>query len=385
MANYYETLGVDKSATKDQLKTAYRNLAKKYHPDMYSTASEEEKKKAEEKFKEINHAYEVLSDDDKRAAYDTYGNENGPMGGGAGGTGGTGGFRWSTSGEGFDMDDIFSTIFSGFTGGAGRRSARANRAIRGEDIVVELNITFEEAAFGCEKEVKIKRTENCKTCGGTGAKDANSVKTCTKCGGKGVVNVTQRTVFGQVSTQTVCPDCKGKGKIITDKCTACGGKGKVEQVRTVKVNVPAGIADGQQMSYYNEGEAGTNGGENGSLIVVVRVKKHKLFERRDYNLYVNVPITFTEAVLGGEIDVPTLNGPIKYEIPEGTQTGTVFRIKNKGVKYLRKEVYGDLYITVVVETPKKLSREQKKALEALAKTFDQKQYQKIKEYKDNLK
>ena len=251
--------------------------------------------------------------------------------------------------------------------------------------MVELNITFEEAAFGCEKEVKIKRTENCKTCGGTGAKDANSVKTCTKCGGKGVVNVTQRTVFGQVSTQTVCPDCKGKGKIITDKCTACGGKGKVEQVRTVKVNVPAGIADGQQMSYYNEGEAGTNGGENGSLIVVVRVKKHKLFERRDYNLYVNVPITFTEAVLGGEIDVPTLNGPIKYEIPEGTQTGTVFRIKNKGVKYLRKEVYGDLYITVVVETPKKLSREQKKALEALAKTFDQKQYQKIKEYKDNLK
>ncbi len=381
MANYYETLGVDKSATKDQLKSAYRNLAKKYHPDMYSTASAEEKKKAEEKFKEINHAYEVLSDDNKRAAYDTYGDENGPMGGG----GGAGGFHWSTSGDGFDMDDIFSTIFSGFTGGSGRKSSRANRAVRGEDIVVELNITFEEAAFGCEKEVKIRRTENCKTCGGTGAKDSSSVKTCTKCGGKGVVNVTQRTVFGQVSTQTVCPDCKGKGRIITEKCTACGGRGKTEQIRTINVNVPAGIADGQQMSYYNEGEAGSNGGENGSLVVVVRVKKHKLFERRDYNLYVNVPITITTAILGGEIDIPTLDGGMKYEIPECTQTGTVFRIKNKGIKYLRKDTYGDLYVTVVVETPKKLSREQKKALEAIDKTFDGKQYPKIKEYKDNLK
>lgn len=377
MADLYGILGVSKQATKDELKSAYRKLAKQYHPDMFSTASEEEKKKAEAKFKEINHAYEVLSDDQKRAAYDTYGNENGPVGGG-------GGFNWSSSAEGFDMDDIFSTIFNSFTGGGRRRGSSANRAVRGDDIMATVTITFEEAAFGCEKEIKFKRTENCKYCGGTGAKGGTAFKTCPKCNGTGTVNVTQSTVFGRVSTTTTCPDCKGKGKIITEKCPNCNGKGRNVETRAINAKIPAGIADGQQMSYYNEGEAGINGGPNGTLVVLIRVKPHALFRRQDYDLYLEMPVTMTQAALGCTVQVPTLTKPVEYTIPEGTQSGTVFRIKGKGIKQLKREQYGDLYVTVIVETPKSLTKEQRDLLFRLESTFENKQYPKRKAYKEKL-
>ena len=277
--DYYEILGVDKKAGADELKSAYRKLAKKYHPDMYAGASEAEKKDAEAKFKEINHAYDVLSDPQKRAAYDAYGSENGPAGGGAGGFGsgfgGFGGFGGAHGGQGFsfDMDDIFSSIFSGF-GGSGRSSqqSRANAPQRGSDIRVGLTLTFEEAAFGVQKKISVKRVENCTACGGTGAKDGKAFKTCTSCGGTGRVTQVQRTPFGQFSSTGVCPACRGTGKIITETCKSCGGKGRVERVREITVNVPAGIDNGQTITYAGEGNGGRNGGERGSLVVEMRAR-----------------------------------------------------------------------------------------------------------------
>lgn len=378
--NYYEILGVEKTATADELKLAYRKLAKKYHPDMYVSASEQEKKDAEAKFKDINHAYEVLSDPQKRAAYDTYGDENGPQAGA-----GFGGFSGGTGGFGFDMDDIFSSIFSGFGGGSSR-AQRANAPQRGQDILVGINLTFEEAAFGTQKTVSVKRVENCPDCKGTGAKDGTAFKVCSQCKGSGRVTMTQRTPFGQVSTQGVCPTCHGTGKIITDKCTSCGGVGRFEKVREVKVNIPAGIDSGQRVRYDNEGHAGSNGGEKGGLYVEVRVAPHKLFSRNGFDVLLEVPISIVDATLGTTIEVPTLYGNKEVKIPEGTQSGTVFTIKNYGIKKLKGTGKGDMFVKVVVEVPKSVSKEQKEFLKRFDQISDQKkQYPLKKAYDEKTK
>ena len=372
--NYYEILGVEKTATADELKLAYRKLAKKYHPDMYVSASEQEKKDAEAKFKDINHAYEVLSDPQKRAAYDTYGDENGPQAGaGFGGFGGFGSDGTGAGGFGFDMDDIFSSIFSGFGGGSSR-AQRANAPQRGQDILVGVNLTFEEAAFGTQKTVNVKRVENCPDCKGTGAKDGTAFKVCSQCKGSGRVTMTQRTPFGQVSTQGVCPTCHGTGKIITDKCTTCGGVGRFEKVSEVKVNIPAGIDSGQRVRYDNEGHAGSNGGEKGGWYVEVRVAPHKLFSRNGFDVLLEVPISIVDATLGTTIEVPTLYGNKEIKIPEGTQSGATFSIRSKGVPKLNGRGRGDLLVTVTVETPKGLSRKQKELLEQLASESAEKNY-----------
>lgn len=373
--NYYEILGVSKTATSDEIKSAYRKLAKQYHPDLYTTKSDAEKKAAEEKFKEINHAYEVLSDEQKRAAFDAYGDENGPQGGaGFGGFGGGGGF-------GFDMDDIFSSIFSGFSG-ASARGSRANAPRRGQDILVGLNITFEEAAFGVQKTVSVKRVENCTECGGTGAKDGKAFKVCTQCGGNGRVAVTQRTPFGQISTESVCPTCKGSGRIITEKCTHCSGRGRSENVREVKVNIPAGIDAGQHITYKGEGHSGVNGGERGSLVVEINVMPHRLYARSGFDVQIELPISFADAALGCTVSVPTLYGKHDLKIPECTQSGTVLRIRNAGIKKLRGGDKGDMYVKIVVEVPKSLSREQKELLKKLDGMFEAKQYPLKKAYND---
>ena len=384
--NYYEILGVEKTATADELKLAYRKLAKKYHPDMYVSASEQEKKDAEAKFKDINHAYEVLSDPQKRAAYDTYGDENGPQAGaGFGGFGGFGSDGTGAGGFGFDMDDIFSSIFSGFGGGSSR-AQRANAPQRGQDILVGVNLTFEEAAFGTQKTVNVKRVENCPDCKGTGAKDGTAIKVCSQCKGSGRVTMTQRTPFGQVSTQGVCPTCHGTGKIITDKCTTCGGVGRFEKVSEVKVNIPAGIDSGQRVRYDNEGHAGSNGGEKGGLYVEVRVAPHKLFSRNGFDVLLEVPISIVDATLGTTIEVPTLYGNKEIKIPEGTQSGTVFTIKNYGIKKLKATGKGDMFVKVIVEVPKSVSKEQKEFLKRFDQISDQKkQYPLKKAYDEKAK
>ena len=314
--NYYDILGVDKKASADELKSAYRKLAKKYHPDLYTNASEAEKKNAEEKFKEINHAYDVLSDPQKRAAYDEYGSENGPMGG-AGGFSGFGGFgSGAGQGFGFDMDDIFSSIFSGFGGGRSRQSS-ANAPQRGSDIRVGLTLTFEEAAFGVQKKITVKRVENCAACNGTGAKDGKAFKTCSNCNGTGRVTQVQRTPFGQFSSTGVCPVCKGRGRVITETCKSCSGQGRVEQTREITVNVPAGIDNGQTITYAGEGNGGRNGGERGSLVVEITVRPHKLFRRVGSDLQLEVPLTIAEAALGCTISVPTTRGDT---VRHGVQT-----------------------------------------------------------------
>ena len=384
--NYYEILGVEKTATADELKLAYRKLAKKYHPDMYVSASEQEKKDAEAKFKDINHAYEVLSDPQKRAAYDTYGDENGPQAGaGFGGFGGFGSDGTGAGGFGFDMDDIFSSIFSGFGGGSSR-AQRANAPQRGQDILVGVNLTFEEEAFGTQKTVNVKRVENCPDCKGTGAKDGTAFKVCSQCKGSGRVTMTQRTPFGQVSTQGVCPTCHGTGKIITDKCTTCGGVGRFEKVSEVKVNIPAGIDSGQRVRYDNEGHAGSNGGEKGGLYVEVRVAPHKLFSRNGFDVLLEVPISIVDATLGTTIEVPTLYGNKEIKIPEGTQSGTVFTIKNYGIKKLKGTGKGDMFVKVIVEVPKSVSKEQKEFLKRFDQISDQKkQYPLKKAYDEKAK
>jgi len=378
--NYYEILGVDKNASADDLKSAYRKLAKKYHPDLYTTASDEEKKQAEERFKEINHAYDVLSDPQKKAAYDTYGDENGPQMG----AGGFGGFGGESGGFGFNMDDIFSSIFENF-GGGGRASSRANSAMRGKDILTAVNITFNESAFGVQRIVNIKRVENCPDCKGTGAKDGTAFKTCTKCGGRGSVKQTQRTAFGIFSTDSVCPDCKGKGKIITETCKSCGGQGRFEKTREVKINIPAGIDNGQRITYQGEGHQGMNGGPNGSLVVEVRVAPHKLFTRSGNDLYMTVPINFVEAALGTTLKIPTLYGTHELKVPDGTQSGTEFKIKNHGIKNVRGNDKGDLIVKVSVEVPKSVSREQKELLKKFAETSEEKQYPRKRAYEDAAK
>lgn len=369
--DYYEVLGVAKTATDDEIKKAYRTLAKKYHPDLNGGD-----KDCEAKFKEVNEAYEVLSDPQKRARYDQFGHED-PRAGGAGGDYGdfTGGF-----GGGFD--DIFSAFFGGGFGGGGQR---ARGPQRGDDLRYDLTITFEEAAFGCEKEISVTRDENCEECGGTGARKGTQPTQCPTCHGTGQVQSFVNTPIGRVSNVRVCEACHGQGTIINDPCPKCSGRGRVRRNRKITIKIPAGIDNGMQIPLRKQGEPGLRGGENGDLYIFVTVKPHKLFTRENYDLYCDVTVSFTQAALGGEIDVPTLNGMIKHNLPEGTQPGTVIRLRGQGIQNLRGAGKGDLYIKVNVEIPRKLTDKQKELLMQFDETLTGKEYEAKKSFFERVK
>ena len=352
--DYYEVLGVEKTASEDEIKSAYRKLAKKYHPDLNPGNAE-----AEAKFKEVNEAYGVLSDADKRAKYDQYGTADPQAGFGGGGfSGGFGGFGSGGFSGGFE--DIFENIFGGFTG-----SRRSNNAPeQGRDLRVDMELTFEEAAFGAKKEINLTREESCDECGGSGAAKGTTAEVCQACHGSGQVRTTQNTVFGSFSSTQQCTACHGTGRIIRTPCKKCGGKGRIRRARRISINVPAGIDNGQAITLRGEGEQGKRGGAAGDLYVYFSVKPHKLFKRRGNDIYLEVAVSFANAALGAEITVPTLEDSIKYKIPEGTQPGTVFRIRGKGIKRLGGNDRGDMYKTVGVEIPRRLSSKQKELLRA---------------------
>ena len=357
--DYYEVLGVSKTASADEIKKAYRSLAKKYHPDMNPGDKE-----AEIKFKEANEAYEILSDADKRAKYDQYGHAAfDPSMGGGSGFGGFGGF----GGGDFDFGDIFSSFFGG--GGSSSRSTR-NMPIDGDDVLARITIDFNEAVFGCKKEISFSRIEGCPECGATGAEKGTKPETCTTCRGTGRVTVQQQTMLGYMQTQRACSACRGTGKIIKNPCKNCNGKAYVKVNKKLEVTIPAGIDSQHRIVLRNQGSAGRNGGSAGDLVIEVRVKEDKIFTRQGNNVYCDIPISFTEAALGAEIDIPTLDGKTeKYNVPEGTQTGTRFTLRGKGIADINTKRRGDVVITVVVETPKNLNTEQKKLLRDFAETL----------------
>ncbi|MCX7746841.1 MAG: molecular chaperone DnaJ [Clostridia bacterium] len=356
MANkrdYYEVLGIDKNAADSDIKKAYRKLAKQYHPDLNP-----DDKVAEAKFKEVNEAYEVLSDPQKRSRYDQFGHAGTDPNGFGGFGGGFSDFDFGGIG------DIFETFFGG--GGFGRSSKSKKGPQKGADLKYAMEIAFEEAVFGVEKDVTILRMENCATCSGTGAKPGTSASTCSHCSGTGQVQYKQNTPFGQFVNIKACDVCRGEGKIITDPCQSCSGKGRIRKSISIKVNIPAGIDDGQTISLRGEGEPGARGGPSGDLYISIRVKPHTIFQRQGNDIVCEIPITFVQAALGAELEVPTLDGKVRYNVPEGTQTGSVFRIKAKGVPFLRGNGRGDLYVKVNVEVPKKLNEKQKSILKEFA-------------------
>ena len=370
--DYYEVLGVDKNATEEEIKKAYRKLAKKYHPD----ANPNNKEEAEAKFKEVNEAYENLSDPQKRKMYDQFG-ANGPRGFGQGGFGGQGGY-YSYNGSGFDgfgdfgdLGDIFSSFFGGGFGGR-NSSARRNGPSKGADLNVRMEITFEQAFMGVEKEIVITRDEECTVCHGTGAKPGTSPIKCPTCHGTGQVTQVQNTILGQMQTTRTCSACHGTGEIINEPCENCRGKGTVRKQPKIKVKIPAGIDDNQTVVLRGEGEPGKKGGPKGDLYITVKVKNHSVFTRKGNNVLCDIPITMTQAALGAELEIPMVDGSKeKYKIPEGTQTGTKFTIRNKGFKSINSNSIGEFIFTVVVQTPKRLSREQRDLLVQLAKTMNE--------------
>ncbi len=348
--DYYEVLGVDKGADDAAIKKAYRQLAKKYHPDMNPGDAE-----AEKKFKEASEAYAVLSDPEKRRQYDQFGHAAFD---GTGGAGGFGGFDFS----GADMGDIFGDIFGDLFGGG--RSRRANNGpMQGANIRTQIRITFEEAVFGCDKEIELNLKDECPKCHGTGAKAGTSPVTCSKCGGKGQVVYTQQSLFGMVQNVRTCPECNGTGKIIKEKCPDCYGTGFISSRKKIAVTVPAGIDNGQSIRIRGKGEPGVNGGPRGDLLVEVAVSRHPIFRREDMNIYSTAPISFVTAALGGTVRIKTVDGEVEYDVKAGTQTDTRVRLKGKGVPSLRnRNTRGDHYVTLVVQVPTDLSREAKDAL-----------------------
>jgi len=350
--DYYEVLSVPKDADDAALKKAYRVLAKKYHPDM--NPGDE---KAEKLFKEASEAYAVLSDPEKRRQYDQFGHA--AFEGGAGGAGGFGGFDFS----GADFSDIFGDIFGDLFGGGTRRSRTNNGPMKGANIRKGIRITFEEAVFGCEKELDVVIKDPCPTCHGSGAKPGTSPETCHKCGGKGQVVYTSQSFFGTVQNVQTCPDCHGNGKVIRDKCTACGGSGNIANKKKIQVSIPAGIDNGQSIRIRDKGEPGVNGGPRGDLLVEVTVSRHPLFQRQDMHIFSTAPISFAQAALGGDVRIKTVDGDVLYSVKPGTKTDTKVRLKGKGVPSLRNEqVRGDHYVTLVIQTPDKLSSEAKDLL-----------------------
>ena len=368
--DYYEVLGVSKSASSDEIKSAFRKLAKKYHPDVSKEAD------AAEKFKEVQEAYSVLSDESKRKQYDQFGHAafaNGGGGASGGGFGGFGGFDFSGSG----YEDIFDNIFSGFGFGGGR-STSSNRARKGNDSLVRISISFEEAVFGCKKEIDIKTTENCEECKGKGGFDE---ETCDKCHGSGTVTSEQRTILGSFLTKTTCPKCNGKGKTYKKSCSHCSGTGRVKANKTIEVTVPSGVDTGMQRRISGKGEAGINGGPNGDLYIEFTVKEHKYYVRENDDIYLEVPLTITEALLGCKKEIPTLHGNLKLTVDAGCENGKTERIKGKGINSEVSRRKGDMYIVYKVVIPKKLSREQKSIIEKLAdtdlETTDTKEFEKF--------
>ena len=375
--DYYEVLGVEKSASDDEIKKAYRKLAKKYHPDLNPGDKE-----AEARFKEIGEAYEILSDSDKRSRYDQFGFAGVDPNYGAG-DGGFGGFGGGFGDFGVDLGSIFSDFFGG---GATGGSARRRGPRKGENVRAAVTLTFEEAAFGCEKEVSASRIEHCAKCSGTGSADGSDPVTCANCGGSGVVRTVRQTAFGAMQQQTTCQKCGGTGKTVKDPCPTCRGKGKVRKNKKITVKVPAGVDNGQAVRVPGEGSVGTQGGSNGDLLVEVNVLPHAIFEREGSDVICEMPITFVQAALGGDLEVPTLDGKVRYNIPEGTQTGTTFRLRNKGIPVVGYQGRrGDQYVTVVVETPKNLSKEQKDLLRKFAETEGEEGYTKRKSFFDKVK
>ena len=351
--DYYEVLGVSKDADDAAIKKAYRALAKKYHPDMNPGDAE-----AEKKFKEASEAYAVLSDAEKRRQYDQFGHA--AFEGGAGGAGGFGGFDFN----GADFGDIFGDIFGDLFGGGGRRGGRANNGpMKGANIRKSIRITFEEAVFGCKKELEVILKDPCTTCGGTGAKPGTSPETCPKCGGKGQVVYTSQSFFGTVQNVQTCPNCGGSGKVIKEKCTSCSGTGYTSSKKKIEVTIPAGIDNGQSVRIREKGEPGTNGGPRGDLLVEVNVSRHPIFQRQDMHIFSTVPISFAQAALGGYLKIQCVDGAVIYNVKPGTKTDTKVRLKGKGVPSLRNSaVRGDHYVTLVIQTPEKLSAEAKEAL-----------------------
>ena len=382
--DYYEVLGIGKNATDAEIKSAYRKLAKKYHPDLNPGDKE-----AEEKFKEVNEANDVLSDPQKRQRYDQFGfagvdpNYAAANGGGAGGFGG--GFG------GVNLGDIFGDIFgggfgggfSGFGGGSSTRTANAPR--KGHDIQASVILTFEEAAHGCSKKITINRQDTCPDCGGTGAAKGTSPETCPDCGGRGYVVTQQRTPFGVMQSQQPCSHCGGRGTIIRNPCKTCRGTGKTAARKSLEINIPAGIDDDQNIALRGQGDAGSNGGPAGDVIVHVTVKADPMFERDGYDVTIHVPITFSQAVLGDDVEVPTVDGRIVQHIPEGTQSGTKFRLRGQGIQYLNGRGRGDQYVIVDVEIPKKVTRAQREALKAFEDSMKEDNYEKRKGFFKNLR
>ncbi len=372
--DYYEVLGLSKSASDDEIKKAYRKMAKQYHPDLNP-----DDKTSEAKFKEVNEAYEVLSDSEKKSRYDQFGHAGvDPSYGGGGGGGAYGGFG------GFgDMGDIFESFFGGFGGTS--RSSNPNAPRKGQDVHVNINIDFMDACKGKSVDIKINRLDNCPDCKGTGAKAGTSAKTCPECNGKGTVKVGTRTPFGMISQTKVCSRCGGKGKIIDDPCSTCSGQGRVRSTVTRDIEIPAGIDDGQTLQVRGYGDAGVNGGPSGDLNITVTVRPDPIFERDGFDVWTEIPITYAEATMGAEIVVPTIDGKVKYNVPEATQTGTVFRLKSKGIKKLNRSDRGDQYVKVTVEIPSNLTKKQKELLKEFETSLSEKNYVKHKTFFDKIK
>lgn len=369
--DYYEVLGVSKGASEDEIKKAYRQSAKKYHPDLHPGD-----KDCEEKFKEVNEAYEVLSDADKKARYDQFGHAGVDPNFGAGAGGG------SPFGQGIDIDDIFSSFFGGF---GGRRSSNANAPQRGSDIEAEIYISFDESAKGCKKEVKYNCVSTCGDCHGTGAQPGTQARTCSSCGGSGKVTINQRTPFGVVQTQRSCDACHGKGKIIDTPCKKCGGSGRQRKSKTVDITIPAGIKDGQILNVSGRGNSGYNNGPSGDLHVYVHVRPHPVFDRRGDDVWCDMPLTFAQAALGAEVTVPTLDGKVSYTVHEGTQPNDVFKLKGKGFPHLGGRGRGDQFVRVTIEVPKNLSSKQKEIIKQFDGATTEKNYAQRKNFFEKLK
>ncbi|MCL2570543.1 MAG: molecular chaperone DnaJ [Firmicutes bacterium] len=375
MKNPYETLGVSKSATADEIKSAYRQLAKKYHPDQNPGD-----KNAEAKFKEISGAYEVLSDPQKKSNYDKFGSAEGMFGGGGGGAGGFSGFN------GFDMGDIFSSFFDGPIGDMFGGGARRSRSVRGNDINVNVNLSFQESAYGAKKTVTYTRFEKCHDCNGTGAKNGTSVNTCSYCNGQGRVKQTSRIGrFGVMENVVPCSACNGSGKMIRDKCPGCNAKGAVKKTVNYEVNIPAGIADGQALSINGEGDAPFGAeGISGNLLVHIRVSAHPILQRDGYDLHMELPISFTQAILGDKVKIPTVDGVTDFTIPPYTQNGAIHKLKGKGIKKLSSIGTGDIIIKILVEMPNKLDRKVQDAIKTLDQVISEKEYQKKTNYTSKM-